>query len=558
MSGELNLKYSATNKTILALILGPDRTTRWNGSAMVAISSVSSANWTTGMVTLTEQATSNSVKTATYVGDFPTGITTAGDYAVEYYLSTAATPGSQLIGIQDIYWDGAAANLVVKADVIKLNGKKTDGTPTAADRPVLSLKSLDCNNPDTEGYGIRAYGRIGFAAAGFNYGAHIGGPVGMEISGDSASLQLSGNGIALYCVTCGNSIVANYTSTDLATSASQTSILDAVNAITTNTARSMPVVPTWFVRPASGSTAYVIDLYIYNLQGVPETPDAAPTIHARTASGSNDLDNHLASTTMTLVATGHYRATYTVQSTDTAQAVYFSFAWAVGGIAMADAAATQVQDAESLATMLAIKAKTDNLPSDPASASVVAAIKAKTDNLPASPAATSDIPTANIAAIKAKTDNLPASPAATSDIPTSNISAIKAKTDNLPSDPASASVVSAIKAKTDNLPASPAAVGSAMTLTSAYDAAKTAAQAGDAMTLQVSERNAVAAALLDLANALDGKTVRQALRIIAAVLAGKVSGAGSGTETFRGLDDQQNRVVVTADVLGNRTNVTYQ
>lgn len=43
--------------------------------------------------------------------------------------------------------------------------------------------------------------------------------------------------------------------------------------------------------------------------------------------------------------------------------------------------------------------------------------------------------------------------------------------------------ISAIKTKTDNLPASPAAVGSAMTLTSAYDAAKTAAQAGDAMTL---------------------------------------------------------------------------
>jgi hypothetical protein len=43
--------------------------------------------------------------------------------------------------------------------------------------------------------------------------------------------------------------------------------------------------------------------------------------------------------------------------------------------------------------------------------------------------------------------------------------------------------VLAVKAKTDNLPASPAAVGSAMTLTSAYDAAKTAAQAGDAMTL---------------------------------------------------------------------------
>jgi hypothetical protein len=40
-----------------------------------------------------------------------------------------------------------------------------------------------------------------------------------------------------------------------------------------------------------------------------------------------------------------------------------------------------------------------------------------------------------------------------------------------------------IKAKTDNLPASPAAVGSEMTLTAAYDAAKTAAAAGAAMTL---------------------------------------------------------------------------
>ena len=63
--------------------------------------------------------------------------------------------------------------------------------------------------------------------------------------------------------------------------------------------------------------------------------------------------------------------------------------------------------------LAAIKAKTDNLPTDPADASVIAgrfdtldtnlatvdtvadAIKAKTDNLPASPAATGDIPSAN-------------------------------------------------------------------------------------------------------------------------------------------------------------------
>lgn len=45
--------------------------------------------------------------------------------------------------------------------------------------------------------------------------------------------------------------------------------------------------------------------------------------------------------------------------------------------------------------------------------------------------------------------------------------------------------VTAIKAKTDNLPASPAAVGSAMTLTAAYDAAKTAAQASDIPTANI-------------------------------------------------------------------------
>jgi hypothetical protein len=99
-----------------------------------------------------------------------------------------------------------------------------------------------------------------------------------------------------------------------------------------------------------------------------------------------------------------------------------------------------------------------------------------------------------------------------------------------------AAQLEAVKNSTDRIPDSPAAVGSAMTL-------------------QTAERDAIATALLDLANTIDGKTLRQAIQIIASVLAGKVSGAGSGTETFRSIDDQHNRVVVTADVNGNRTNV---
>ena len=160
----------------------------------------------------------------------------------------------------------------------------------------------------------------------------------------------------------------------------------------------------------------------------------------------------------------------------------------------------------------AIKAKTDNLPADPASETnvdanetkidaidtVVDAIKAVTDNLPNSGALT-DIDTGinnieaklptnyimgssvqtdkddEIDAIKAKTDNLPADPASETNVDANEakidiidtvVDAIKVKTDNLPVDPASETnvdaneakidiidtVVDAIKLVTDNLP----------------------------------------------------------------------------------------------------------
>ena len=75
--------------------------------------------------------------------------------------------------------------------------------------------------------------------------------------------------------------------------------------------------------------------------------------------------------------------------------------------------------------------------------------------------------------------------------------------------------------------------------------------------LFAAERDAIADALLTRANAVDGKTVQQALRIVAAILAGKVSGAGSGIERFSGLDGVTPRVEVAADAVGNRTNITY-
>lgn len=129
---------------------------------------------------------------------------------------------------------------------------------------------------------------------------------------------------------------------------------------------------------------------------------------------------------------------------------------------------------------------------------------------------------ADIVAIKAKTDNLPTDPADASDVAASfssvasTLATIASYVDT---------EVAAIKAKTDNLPASPAATGDAMTLTGAYDAAKTAAtqtsvaalgspmqagahvqlataqdqyapsKAGDAMALTAGERTTITAAI---------------------------------------------------------------
>ncbi len=68
----------------------------------------------------------------------------------------------------------------------------------------------------------------------------------------------------------------------------------------------------------------------------------------------------------------------------------------------------------------------------------------------------------------------------------------------------------------------------------------------------------VAAAILDATDGVEtGLTLRQALRVIAAATAGKVSGAETTTITFRNaLVDDTDRIVATVDVDGNRTAVT--
>jgi hypothetical protein len=67
----------------------------------------------------------------------------------------------------------------------------------------------------------------------------------------------------------------------------------------------------------------------------------------------------------------------------------------------------------------------------------------------------------------------------------------------------------------------------------------------------------VAAEILDAQIVEAGMTVRQALRLCAAALAGKVSGAEGATVTFRNAAaDSKDRIVASVDANGNRTAVT--
>jgi hypothetical protein len=84
-------------------------------------------------------------------------------------------------------------------------------------------------------------------------------------------------------------------------------------------------------------------------------------------------------------------------------------------------------------------------------------------------------------------------------------------------------------------------------------AVSTRAAPGAAMTLTTAERDAVANAILDLANGVETPhTVRQALRIVLAAVAGKTSG-GPATQVFRNLADTADRLTTVADGSGNRT-----
>lgn len=68
--------------------------------------------------------------------------------------------------------------------------------------------------------------------------------------------------------------------------------------------------------------------------------------------------------------------------------------------------------------------------------------------------------------------------------------------------------------------------------------------------------DAIAWAILNK-QAVDGRKVVEALRLLASILGGQVSGAGTGTEIFSGTSSSSPRVTATVDSSGNRTALVY-
>lgn len=75
--------------------------------------------------------------------------------------------------------------------------------------------------------------------------------------------------------------------------------------------------------------------------------------------------------------------------------------------------------------------------------------------------------------------------------------------------------------------------------------------------LDIPTANANADALLDRTAGVEtNRTVRQAMRLMLAALAGKLSGAATTTVTIRDTNDSKNRITATVTEDGNRTAVT--
>jgi hypothetical protein len=192
-----------------------------------------------------------------------------------------------------------------------------------------------------------------------------------------------------------------------------------------NNTRVVRVVPDVIERPDSGATTYRVELLLYDDTGNMEAPDAAPTI-ALVNSAGTDRSSRLDSITMALVSTGRYRSVYTAAVADALEQLVWTFSVVEGG-------ATRIYGNSSLVV-------------DTAAVDFTAADRTKLE------AIHGKLPSKSYLTGSANLDG-------------------DVQLDEATGTPANSAGVATLLSR---IPSTPAVPGDAMTLTSAYDAAKTA------------------------------------------------------------------------------------
>lgn len=215
----------------------------------------------------------------------------------------------------------------------------------------------------------------------------------------------------------------------------------------------------------------------------------------------------------------------------------------------------------------AIKAKTDNLPSDPADASDIAAAFSTVNSTLSTIAGYLDT---EIAAILADTNELQTDWANGGRLDlildaTSTLTQTQVTGGAYALNSASFAFASALDfTTTQKTSIGTAVAASAVASVTGAVGSVTGNVGGNVVgsvgSLATQAKADVNAEVLDVLNVdtlIDGKTISNALKYIAAGVVGRISGAGTGTEVFLGLDEATTRVTVTVDSNGNRTDIVY-
>lgn len=190
MAKELFLPLGQTGLTVYAMVR--DSQSRvWNGAGFVTAAPTDNASY---VITLTEEGT-----TGNYLADFPTGIVTAGRYAIDVRRRAGTAPAwtDPPVGQGMIDWSGSAVAIPTIPDA---QGRVTVGTNADKAGYLLASAGLDAIQVEA-GVNVRqALSPILAATAGVLSGAETG------------TIVIQGGNVAVTRITATTDSVGNRTS----------------------------------------------------------------------------------------------------------------------------------------------------------------------------------------------------------------------------------------------------------------------------------------------------------------------------------------------------------